>query len=333
MEIIYSAGVYASQAKGIVDQAIQAINESKHSLKIFNTDKHNPTVEKCDLYFCHSEFAYGPAKRAKELNPNVKIVLQRDSAHPVRFFSLLQEEEWLYEDVSLPMHYGSSLEQVRVVDSRFKETLEEIEMADGIILASDFEIESFLDMGVPRSKLYKVPFTVDSNAYKPIDSLSKKPIHTNPFTIIFCGGDKFRKGLRHARKVVDELKNEGYEIRLISEIPHHQINKLYWESHCFLLPTIEDGNPVASLEAISCGLPTIVSKYTGTKDLVENDINGWVVPPRDIETIKEKIKHLYNNREKIITMGDNGRTKILKWQWSDYRTRFIESLEKIYEKV
>ena len=56
-----------------------------------------------------------------------------------------------------------------------------------------------------------------------------------------------------------------------------------------VLPSIIEGRALVQQEALSCGLPIIVTRHAGAEDLIINGINGHIVPIRSPEKIAEAI--------------------------------------------
>jgi len=65
----------------------------------------------------------------------------------------------------------------------------------------------------------------------------------------------------------------------------------------------------AALEALSCGLPALVTPVSGMKDLVENGYNGFVSPIDDFES--HMLKWISNPLE-LLSYSKNARVKIEK---------------------
>ena len=57
-------------------------------------------------------------------------------------------------------------------------------------------------------------------------------------------------------------------------------------------PSFTDGFGLAPAEALACGVPVIVTEDTGMKELVEEGVNGYIVPTGSWEAILERLKHL-----------------------------------------
>ncbi len=55
----------------------------------------------------------------------------------------------------------------------------------------------------------------------------------------------------------------------------------YRKGDLFLMPSLSEGLPVAGVQAMAMGLALVMSDIGGCVDLVENGVNGWLVPPSD----------------------------------------------------
>jgi glycosyltransferase involved in cell wall biosynthesis len=72
-----------------------------------------------------------------------------------------------------------------------------------------------------------------------------------------------------------------------------------------------EGVPKVLLEGASTGLPLITTNTPGCKEVVENEINGILIPPRDEITLALSIKRLVLDKKLRVLMGRNGRKKAL----------------------
>ena len=57
------------------------------------------------------------------------------------------------------------------------------------------------------------------------------------------------------------------------------------------------------------GVAVICSDSVGAKDLVRDNVDGFVIPSRDTEKLKEKILYLYENPDICLSMGRSARGK------------------------
>jgi len=124
-------------------------------------------------------------------------------------------------------------------------------------------------------------------------------------------GDNFTKNITnlHLNKVnslIHELKLE--KIICLNPTTHNILQK-YQASSALILPSYSEGLPNAACEAISCGLPLIISDVCDNKILVDK-LNGYLFDPYNPKDIAEKIISFCkkNNEEKNI-MSKNRRIR------------------------
>lgn len=71
------------------------------------------------------------------------------------------------------------------------------------------------------------------------------------------------------------------------DLPH-----AYAAADCFVMPSYREGFPNTVLEAGAMGLPSIVTDINGSREIVENGKNGFVVPPRDAAALHDAMERM-----------------------------------------
>lgn len=71
----------------------------------------------------------------------------------------------------------------------------------------------------------------------------------------------------------------------------------------FVLPSLEEGFPVAALDAMTAGLPVVATAVGGVPELIEDEKSGWLIPPRDVDALTERLRLLLSNSELRRTVG------------------------------
>ncbi|KKS26440.1 MAG: Glycosyl transferase group 1 [Parcubacteria group bacterium GW2011_GWA2_42_11] len=94
----------------------------------------------------------------------------------------------------------------------------------------------------------------------------------------------------------------------------------------FILPSIKEGLPYAILEAMAAGLPIIASNIGGIPELVENDFNGYLVPPAKPEILAQKIAELLANPAQQEKFSQNSLAKAKNFSLE----KMIAATEGIY---
>jgi glycosyltransferase involved in cell wall biosynthesis len=100
-------------------------------------------------------------------------------------------------------------------------------------------------------------------------------------------------------------------------------------SDVFVLPSLVEGRALVQQEAMSCGLPIIVTRNAGGEDLVEDGKAGYLVPIRDPNAIANKLEQLFKNKDLLIEMGKAAKSKALTLSWSNYRERIVEIAKSV----
>lgn len=105
-------------------------------------------------------------------------------------------------------------------------------------------------------------------------------------------------------------ENKKGFIRWIGHI--EDMANLYRSVDLVVLPTYYgEGLPKSLLEAAACSLPIITTNSPGCSDIVINNINGLLVPSRDVEALILAIEKIYLDVDLRVRFGRAGRERVL----------------------
>ena len=85
------------------------------------------------------------------------------------------------------------------------------------------------------------------------------------------------------------------------------ISDLYKKSHVACLPSYREGLPKSLIEAAACGLPIVTTDVPGCRQLVESHNNGFLIPPRDSNSLADCLMHLFENERLLNDMAKSSR--------------------------
>jgi len=86
----------------------------------------------------------------------------------------------------------------------------------------------------------------------------------------------------------------------------------------YVLSSYSETTSLTTLEAMSSGLPVLVTPVGLAKNYVENFQNGFIFKKKDSFDLFVRLSHLYENKKERTKMGINGRNTILaKYRWKD----------------
>lgn len=106
-------------------------------------------------------------------------------------------------------------------------------------------------------------------------------------------------------KLQQYIKNNNLE-KVVSwhqAVPHQKLLELYKNYDLFVLPSWSEAAAFSILEAMSAKLPVICTDDNGTKNYIEDGVNGYVVRARNAEDLQAKIQAIVKDRETIQKFG------------------------------
>lgn len=131
-----------------------------------------------------------------------------------------------------------------------------------------------------------------------------------------------------------ELLGVAENLQLLGRVSTEDVPKFMSDADVFVLPSIphESGDTEALgmvlVEAMACGTPCVASRTGGIVDVVDDNINGYLVSPGDSKELAEKINELLNENSLREKMGRVGREKIEKIFALDVIATQVESIYK-----
>lgn len=129
-------------------------------------------------------------------------------------------------------------------------------------------------------------------------------------------------------KALSQALGVGRQVMFLSR--RNDVNKILQALDAFVLNSKTEGMSYAILEAMAAGLPVIATDVGANSELIRHDLEGYLVPQGDTETMARYITLLINNRSRLIEMGKNARKKIIK---SYSLKKMISSYKTLYEEV
>jgi len=110
----------------------------------------------------------------------------------------------------------------------------------------------------------------------------------------------------------NEASSRGlaHKFQNMGEIPASEMHEVYQLSDIFCLPSHWEGLANALLEAMSSGLPVVTSNVSGHPEVVVEGENGFMMKPKDIHGLKEKLNSLIMDDKLRKKIGASARESI-----------------------
>jgi len=216
---------------------------------------------------------------------------------------------------------------------------------DHFIAVSDFLRNKVIEHGVPADKVTTVHNFVDSSLYQ--------PSHVAGDYFLFFGRLEKIKGIYSLIEAVAPLK----DVRLViagdgaercgvqvacQQAKHGNIEYVGFKRGKELAELIRGARAVVApsewyetfgltlIEGFAHGRPVICTRMGGMPEVVDEGLDGYVVPPGDVDALREAVLSLWRQPNTAIEMGQEGRHKV--------ETRFgverhLDGIRKVYGKV
>ncbi|CUS77491.1 Glycosyltransferase involved in cell wall bisynthesis [Candidatus Kryptonium thompsonii] len=113
-------------------------------------------------------------------------------------------------------------------------------------------------------------------------------------------------------KVQRYVSKKGLTDRIVLWGERYDIPEIFSKTDIFVLPSRWEGLPLTIIEAMMAGLPVVASNVGGVPELVEDGVNGFLVPPGDIVKFTKALQTLIENETLRKEMGEAGRAKAMK---------------------
>ena len=292
------------------------------------------TKESTQVLHAYEDGAYYSFKRAKELG--IQCSYELPIAHWATVRRLLAEEAERYPQ------WEPTLESPREPEEKLFRKEKELRMADRITCPSQFVLDS-----IPKEIKQNTPCQI-SPFGSPRNQPSDRKIVTKPsnsLKLLFVGSMSQRKGLADLFEAMKLVKKEPVALSVLGQpsLPmefyrkqfsdfqyfppcsNQKVREIMMQHDILVLPSIIEGRALVQQEALSCGLPIIVTRNSGGEDLVEEGLTGHLVP---IRSPKKLAQCILKNLEEINSFKEKNVECVRKaelYSWKEYASRIIES--------
>ncbi|MBG1243160.1 glycosyltransferase family 4 protein [Nostoc sp. NZL] len=131
-----------------------------------------------------------------------------------------------------------------------------------------------------------------------------------------------------ARNLIQTLNLTEY-ITILDWVDQEKRDELLAKADVFVLPSYNEGLPMALLEAMSWGLAVITTTVGGIPEIVTQSENGLLVNPGEIQELSEAMQSLIADKNLRISLGNNARIRVKHLDINNY----LASLKYIYTSV
>ncbi|MGC8979814.1 glycosyltransferase, partial [Caldisericum sp.] len=148
--------------------------------------------------------------------------------------------------------------------------------------------------------------------------------HYPNFELLVIGDGEEQVSLK---KLSQRISLKDY-VRFLGYVKH--VEKYLYHSFAFVFTSSREGLPVSVMEAMAMEKPVVAYNIRGVRDLVEDGVNGFLVPFGDIKELSNKIIYLMEHPDIAKEMGKRGREKIEK----EFSLKIIlKDMKNLYKEI
>jgi len=219
---------------------------------------------------------------------------------------------------------------------------QEHDLAHVVLAPSSFVARTLIENGVPAAKIKINPYGTDCTRFHP----PEKPRSTDILKFLFVGGLTARKGIPdilEAWRLADlkaaelwiagggdvpesERFNSKSNVKWLGRKSRAETADLMQQANVFVLPSYFEGLALVQIEALASGLPVIGTYESGASDLVDDGINGFIVPKGNPDFLANLMTRLNADRQLVSTLEWNILQGSKDYSWQAYTDRWIEQV-------
>jgi len=292
----------------------------------------------------------GQTKRlVKKINPDIL------HAHVITGYGLFGAKAGFHPFIASPL--GSDIVSLPENSLFFRRIVKYVLKKSDIILCGDeFMKKRVLALGGDNAKIRIIPWGMDTETFRPMTTAARDNIR-----ILYLRKSKKVYSIETLLKALPDILKEHGEIRIsilksgpdlertmnlikelglenniefIDEVPYKEMPGFLNQFDIFVDTYYSDlpgaGIGMAALEAMSCGLPIIVSNTGGHEPYVQHDVNGIVYKGLDPDSLGKALKDLIEDKNLRDRIGSAARKFMLEKQnWQQN----MDKIGSLYEEM
>lgn len=261
-------------------------------------EKNVPYAINCDGAFIKHNFIKNKVKSFFVKHADLCLANGKSAANYFKYLGAYEEK--------IKYHKFTSMYERQIQDKPISEKLrtalrEELKLPEGICAIA---VGRFV-----KSKAFDIL----------IDVWKELPANYNLFII---GGGSEKHNLE--KQIV---KLQLTNVKIYDYMNSDKLKKYYQASDMFVFPTLRDVWGLVVNEAMANGLPVITTEMCNAgKELIENGINGYIVPIRDKDAIKNAVIKIGGNDDLRNQMSINNLKKIRGYTYENIVKSHIEAI-------
>jgi glycosyltransferase involved in cell wall biosynthesis len=227
-----------------------------------------------------------------------------------------------------------------------------LQYADGVIAASSFTARGLVEAGLPAEIVRVVPYgtgrplDISKTLARPDTAGTTRWDRQSPLRLLWVGQLAYRKAPHHLFDAVRRFPSGRVEVTVVTRsaapaelvalippcvriddsVSDEQLQLAYRTHHLFVLPSLVEGFGLVYMEALAEGLPILCTTNTGGPDVIQDGVEGFVVPPGEPNALVGVIETCLSEPGLLRAMSEATRALTIRRTWSRFRAGVRASL-------
>lgn len=249
------------------------------------------------------------------------------------------------EEAALEPEWAATLHWPRTTARAMERRDSELHQADLVVVGSTFMLQTVERVSLLNGTVAVVPPGTPASA-TPAPPAKLARVNPGKLRALFVGPLTQHRGLSYLFRAWRELRR-AVDLTVIGDAPtvscralERELRDVRWRPACsphemraelsahdvLLSPAIFDGFDPVMLDALAAGLPIIATPHTAAPDLVDQGVEGFIVPVRSSHEIAAKLELLRRDPDRRSEMSDNARRRALRHSWEAYERTLAASI-------
>jgi glycosyltransferase involved in cell wall biosynthesis len=216
----------------------------------------------------------------------------------------------------------------------------ELALATTVSVASTFTRRSLEGQGL-RAPVVVTPYGFPTDLFPP---KTERP--GGKLTVLAVGGLSLPKGTAYLLEAWKRAALPDAELHLVGRmhlaksfvdryaglyrhwphVPRTELAARYATADLLVFPTLADGFGLVMQEAMCCATPVLTTPSGGGPECITDGVEGWLIPPADVDALVERLRSAAANRDALHAMGLAARARAERWTWTDAGQSLVRSL-------
>lgn len=268
-----------------------------------------------------------------------QIIIERINCHRKSSRDILRAT---YGHLGLP-------DSCSISDQDIEQETDKLSMSDAVFCPSPMVKKSMLENSVAAEKLLSTSYGWAPERFPGRTAQCHPPKRP---TFLFVGTLCVRKGVPLLLKAWQQAKVDGQlilcggmeeeirkhfkdllELENVNYLPYtRDIGALYKKADIFVFPTLEEGGPMVTYEAMAHSMPVLVTKM-GAGAIARDGEDGFIIPDNDVSAWADALNKMAADHELRFHLGENAKTRALEFTWKETSARRARLLQEKFPQL